>query len=599
MQIQKIKLQKILPCGIALLLCLALCSTFVRYGANDSYFLLFPFSVGTAAVCLSALLLSLKRKHACFRFTWADGLLLFAAVWYAVRYDNTLHLADWKVIYAALLLCLWFAARIIFATGVLKNNRFFSFCLALAGCVLAGWGLLQLYGFLPSNHYLYRLTGPFFNPGPYSGYLAMLLPVCLHGWLADTGNRRYAWMVAFALMFCILPAAMSRSAWVAIIVSLLWVLARQKGWFAVVKKALRHTPGQTVSITMAGMLVIIAAGLLLFQLKPDSVRGRILIWKNTCQVVAERPLTGYGPGTFQREYGKAQAAHFASGEATPAEERVAGYAEYAFNDYLQLLVEGGLILLLPLLAAGIYVFRQGMRRREDGFCGALMAFAVFALSSYPLQILPFGMLLAVLGAACIGAQPYERRAERNSFFRPALQCLLSLLCLAGSGLAVWKLHGLAHLGYQWYVANSLYYSQLYEDAARSYEAIYRPLCYHPEFLKNYAGALNAEGKPLEACQVLNRARMVSCDFNILNAQGRYYQSAKQYQEAEQCFRQSLLLAPERLYPYYLLAKLYNEPGYLNIEKAKQMAKIVLTKAPKVHSRAVDEMREEMKHLLSR
>lgn len=138
MQIQKIKLQKILSCGIALLLCFALCSTFVRYGANDSYFLLFPLSVGTAAVSLSALLLSFKREHGCFRFTWADGLLVFAAVWYAVRYDYTLHLADWKVIYAALLLCLWFAARVIFAAGILKDNRVFSSCLALAGCVLAG-----------------------------------------------------------------------------------------------------------------------------------------------------------------------------------------------------------------------------------------------------------------------------------------------------------------------------------------------------------------------------------------------------------------------------------------------------------------------------
>ena len=38
-------------------------------------------------------------------------------------------------------------------------------------------GLLQVYGYEPSNHSLYALTGSFYNPGPYSGFLAMCLPL--------------------------------------------------------------------------------------------------------------------------------------------------------------------------------------------------------------------------------------------------------------------------------------------------------------------------------------------------------------------------------------------------------------------------------------
>ena len=45
------------------------------------------------------------------------------------------------------------------------------------------WGLLQMYGYVPSGHSLYALTGSFYNPGPYSGFLAMCMPVALHGWL--------------------------------------------------------------------------------------------------------------------------------------------------------------------------------------------------------------------------------------------------------------------------------------------------------------------------------------------------------------------------------------------------------------------------------
>ena len=43
--------------------------------------------------------------------------------------------------------------------------------LMAAGTVEAVWGLLQVYGYEPSKHSLYALTGSFYNPGPYSGFL--------------------------------------------------------------------------------------------------------------------------------------------------------------------------------------------------------------------------------------------------------------------------------------------------------------------------------------------------------------------------------------------------------------------------------------------
>lgn len=55
--------------------------------------------------------------------------------------------------------------------------------LVLLGAIEAVWGLRQLYGFSVSGHSRYALTGSFFNPGPYGGYLAMILPVCLHLYL--------------------------------------------------------------------------------------------------------------------------------------------------------------------------------------------------------------------------------------------------------------------------------------------------------------------------------------------------------------------------------------------------------------------------------
>ncbi|MDR1784032.1 MAG: hypothetical protein LBR13_07225, partial [Dysgonamonadaceae bacterium] len=52
----------------------------------------------------------------------------------------------------------------------------------------------------------------------------------------------------------------------------------------------------------------------------------------------------------------------------------------------------------------------------------------------------------------------------------------------------------------------------------------------------------------------------------------------------------------RLYPWYLLAKLYSETG--QTEKAAAAAKIVLTRKPKVDSEAVREMKEEMRNIIN-
>jgi tetratricopeptide (TPR) repeat protein len=73
--------------------------------------------------------------------------------------------------------------------------------------------------------------------------------------------------------------------------------------------------------------------------------------------------------------------------------------------------------------------------------------------------------------------------------------------------------------------------------------------------------------------------------------GKNYQALKEYELAEQSFRKAANLVPNRLYPHYLLAKLYHEMGLK--DEMEQERNIVLTKPPKVESKAVEEMREEL------
>jgi len=66
--------------------------------------------------------------------------------------------------------------------------------------------------------------------------------------------------------------------------------------------------------------------------------------------------------------------------------------------------------------------------------------------------------------------------------------------------------------------------------------------------------------------------------------------------AEKSFRKSVLIVPNRLYPYYLLMKMIVEIG--DKEKALVNAQIVLTKEPKVQSTAIKEMRQEARRMMN-
>ena len=85
---------------------------------------------------------------------------------------------------------------------------------------------------------------------------------------------------------------------------------------------------------------------------------------------------------------------------------------------------------------------------------------------------------------------------------------------------------------------------------------------------------------------------------VLNIIGKNCQAQGKYEEAEHWFVRSTYRLPNRIYPYYLLAKLYAEhPDVFPNEKLDWAAGMVLEKEAKVESTAIREMREEVKKWL--
>ena len=419
--------------------------------------------------------------------------------------------------------------------------------LIAAGAVEAVWGLLQVYGYEPSNHSLYALTGSFYNPGPYSGFLAMCVPVALHEWLEGKRIWKHVALVALVLMLVVLPSGMSRSAWVAALVASGYVLGMHYR-----EKVCRYWKYFCV-----GSLLLAVLGVGAYHWKKDSADGRLLMWKVATQAVLNQPWQGVGWEYVAGAYGEAQERYFASGAASEQEAHVAGAPEYVFNEYLQVAMAWGVPALCGILLLVGGCFYLGHRGRMFGVCGGLLSLGVFSFSSYPFQFVEFIVALIALLVACM--------------MRLRNVCLQVSVLIIGIGVCLYL------------------YDYREEHPMRKAHTMFER-----------AHALHKVGEWEVSTELLMEIMRISSDAMILNIIGKNSQALGQYQEAEHWFIRSTHRLPNRIYPYYLLAKLYAEcPDVFAREKLERAAKMVLEKEAKVESTAVKQMREEVMVLLDK
>lgn len=460
------------------------------------------------------------------------------------------------------------------------------------GCMEAIGGLRQIYGLAVSNHSLYALTGSFFNPGPYSGYLAMIFPLCLYEWLNLKEKTERTWIEqgkcymalgVMLLILCVLPAGMSRSAWIAAAISGIWVYGKHASWGSKLKEIGKRHKRKIIPVCMAGGVMIILIGYALFQLKATSANGRLFMWKVSTLAIAESPVMGHGAGNFVSAYGRAQEDYFADGEYSETEELVAGSPEYAFNEYLQVAVEYGLPFLSVVSLVVGFCLWEGSREGRIGLCGSVISVLVFAFSSYPMQIPGFAVTFYLLLAACV--------IGRSRIIRLLFIAMMVLL-----GTYYWK-NNQYEACKEWYRAKMLYNIGAYRSAKEDYGKLYPELANRGAFLFEYGYSLHKLKEYNHSTRILEEAMTHSNDPMILNIIGKNYQALGEYEKAEEYLIRSTHRLPGRIYPYYLLAKLYAEPEYWQPEKLKRVAEIVLTKEPKVQSTAVREMREEVQKMI--
>ncbi len=427
-------------------------------------------------------------------------------------------------------------------------GRFFGktieFAIFALGYYEAGVGLLQWLGFMPSHHSGYAFTGSFYNPGPYACFLSIVIPVAVYA-MAES-NHRLTKCVGMGMVLLgagLIPATLSRTALAACALGCVVALGNhllpyirnlRKGWMLI------------------GVLLVAVAAIGLYTVKKDSADGRLLMWKVAADAAMEAPPTGTGWDDVAGAYGEAQERYFTSGKDSEQERMVADAPEYVFNEYLQVAIAFGFPAALGMIAVISGGIAIAVGNRNHGLAGSAAAAAVVMTASYPLQFPLFAVAISLVLAGCY-------LSARQLWLRIAGSCIVVCCCVL-------------------FLANSHRTNTFTEFSI--------------------AHTLHRQGAYRKSNTYLLKLMDHSSDPMILNIIGKNYQALGMPDSAVHYLRKSTFRCPNRMYPHYLLMKLYSDSASFDAAARSMEARIILNMKVKVDSPAVGDMRREAKNIIA-
>jgi tetratricopeptide (TPR) repeat protein len=487
---------------------------------------------------------------------------------------------------------LFFVFGIFFSTDRhLKKWCFFAIIASVSLEIALGFG--QLFGWLPNNNDFFRLGGAFGNPGAYAGYLAVVSPLILSVLLLYRRNRKaenmfYFLTVCFVFSIFMLLFSRSRGAWLACGLGCLLVLNDR---FSLFRKTLDvlHTPVRKF-IAIVVLLTVASTGAhALYRFKADSTLGRVLVWKISASTPHGNRLWGNGTGYFEADYGKWQSDYFAASGGTESERYVADYVTCAYNEFLEIALEQGVVFLLAFAGLFIFAFRQKNREKSSLTSGAgasLAAIVVLMCVSYPLKITPIYLHLVF----CLALLAV------NTFKGVTYGGLPAKFALTGVSIAVVAAGWINLYGYhQLREGQKHVFSGQPKEGIIAYQKAL-PVLKNNGLFRFYYGSALAQVKEyeqsIEELEISIRKSSNPSSYILL---GNNYQKMNQWKEAEQAYKTVVYMTPNRLYSKYLLAKLYMDMKEYG--EAEKWAQDILRSKEKIPTTAAKEIKEEMKTLI--
>lgn len=240
------------------------------------------------------------------------------------------------------------------------------------------------------------------------------------------------------------------------------------------------------------------------------------------------------------------------------------------------------------LAFSLY---YGIKHRQIGASGGILALGIFALYSYPLQLPTYWVLLLFLTVICVTNPKHDKqRIQRSIPYISAIAAVLTCILFYGQ-------KDIYYTYKEWKTLQKLYHNQAYEQAASRYAGLFVRLYHRPDFLYEGAECFCKTGQHDIAIKWLDRALKLSANPKLYYAIAENEEAIKQYRKAESHLLEVSRILPEHGYTYFLLAKLYADPSFSHPDKFHEAAKRFLAFLPSTQNNITKEMKEEILQII--
>ncbi len=460
--------------------------------------------------------------------------------------------------------------------------------------IQTGIGVLQYFNIFRSLNTNFQTTGLFANPGPYAIFLSCLMPIALSEALKNKGKikkRLCLWFVVLMTLFMIV-ISQSRTAWIALIISTTYLYGNNKKCLILfIKERLKFHHRVILLIFMA--LVVVGSSLFLINLKKESAIGRTFIWARTVELIHDNPIWGHGIDNFESEYNEKKSVFFS------IESNVEDYKNYAtpvssaFNDYLHLWTEQGLLALLIHLTLVLLVLTGKPKQKNVKTWKTMFLVIVIAsFFSYPLQVLSLKVLFFLL-AGLISGMCIEKKMFKIT--NPYTIKLISIAILVASCFLVKYTVSKNRAYQQWKEAFICLKKGNSESVFSSYEALMPALSSDKFFIYNYGSELVLQGNMKDGIPMLEQCIKSINDEDVYLQLGNAYENSQNLSKAMAAYEKANLIAPYLMTPTYRLISLYYSTG--REEEAINLAHKLLRFDVKIPSAQIDVMKNDIKEFI--
>lgn len=396
----------------------------------------------------------------------------------------------------------------------------------------------QYVGLIANFNSLYRIGGSSGHPGATAAGIVILMPFVV-GKLLDQKNNTSFTKVLFLLVGTFVVILIlylnSRAAFVSLL--LIFYLFLKK-YFCVFNRL-----GLTIILIIVGFFLTV----FLFYYKYDSSLSRLFIWRNSITLIEQNPILGIGLGRFDAAYNQIQHDYFANNNCNSKEAKMARYVGTAYNDFVELSVESGLIAGFALL---LIIFISILQKKKlTPFYISFISMIPIMMTWTTLKYLVFSYLF-ILSLSTFSS---NSRELFNAIGSPIVR-KTQIVCVFLLSLLLFYFGTKLNMAFNEYrKATKLKDQNRYKSAALT-------LHYDSWFLIDYSIMLHNNGENQKAIEILNQAGFWSYTPRIFVLKGEIYEQLGNNNFAIQNYKTAYFIEPSRLYPKYLLAKLFDKMG---------------------------------------